>query len=524
MLAPKAMNLSEPPPMPAIPPPPEPLASVEAGSTALHAAACAAHRFGLGEARLSTVGSDPKAWLLAQIGPADAPWGQAQALADTASALDAVAQSRRLLLQRQRRAADSGAQPAAMEGPEMSPSQGPAAPPALDEMPERRLIERDLHSRLLTAVHTQRPFAERVHWFWCNHFTVSSLKGSARGLVGAFEREAVRPRIAGRFADLLYASTTHTAMLRYLDNHLSIGPDSAAAGRRQRLMQRRGPDAAGRSLAIGLNENLAREVLELHTLGAAAARAGAYTQADVRALAAVLTGWRGQARLQGQALSDEFEASWHQGGPKTVCGRSYPGGPQALRQVLDDLARRPETARFICSKLARHFVADEPPAALVQALQVRFTQSDGELGPVYQTLIEHPLAWAGPPAKLKTPEEFVVSAVRCLGLAAGMDRPAEAQRLLASVVALGQRPQAAPSPAGWSDALGEWMGPDAVWKRLEWALRMGERLGARLDSRAAAPLSLGPRLSPGTAQEIARASDGAQALALWLMSPEFQRR
>jgi uncharacterized protein (DUF1800 family) len=413
-----------------------------------------------------------------------------------------------------------------MEGPEMSPSQGPAAPPALDEMPERRLIERDLHSRLLTAVHTQRPFAERVHWFWCNHFTVSSLKGSARGLVGAFEREAIRPRIAGRFADLLYASTTHTAMLRYLDNHLSMGPDSPAAARRQRMMQRRGADTGGRSLPTGLNENLAREVLELHTLGAAAARSGVYTQADVRALAAILTGWHGQFRAEARAGRDagEFDAQWHQPGFKTVCGHSHPPGPQALRQVLDDLARRPETARFVCTKLARHFVADEPPPALVQSLVERFTQSDGELALVYRALIEHPLSWAGPPSKLKTPEEFVVSAVRCLGLAPAMDRPAEAQRLLTAVVALGQRPQAAPSPAGWSDAFAEWMGPDAVWKRLEWSLRLGERLGARLDARVAAPHSLGPWLSPSTAQEIARASDGAQALALWLMAPEFQRR
>lgn len=506
------------------------------------AAALAAHRFGLGEASLAGVGQDAQSWLINQIGPADTPWGQdlgglQQALADVARG--------RTLRQAQLRERAQAASAASAAMPMMAVGGGdftPAmmAPPSADAAasapdadearnPERLLVQRDLQSRVMTAVLTQRPFAERLQWFWCNHFTVSMAKGSARGLVGAFEREAIRPHIAGKFEDLLWASTTHTAMLRYLDNHLSIGPDSAAAKRRTALMARRAQAEPGavRSLPTGLNENLAREVLELHTLGADSARRGGYAQADVTALAAVLTGWHGQVRNEGRfaARSEQlFEASWHQPGSKTVLGRSYAAGPDALRQVVRDLARHPDTARFIATKLARHFVANSPPPALVDALAQRFIETEGQLAEVYRTLIRHPLAWTPELTKLKTPEEFVVSAVRALNLGARLGNEREAQRLVAAVLSLGQRPQAAPSPAGWSDQFEDWMGPDAVWKRVELSVRLAQRLGKSLDARQLAPASLGPLLSAQTAKHIERASDGEQALVLWLMAPEFQRR
>ncbi|HWH84510.1 MAG TPA: DUF1800 domain-containing protein, partial [Burkholderiaceae bacterium] len=388
----------------------------------------------------------------------------------------------------------------------------------------REVTVADARSRLLTATMTTRPFAERLQWFWANHFTVSLAKGSTRGLVGAFERDAIRPNIAGSFEQLLVASTTHPAMLRYLDNVQSAGPQSrivARAARRAAALDE-GPRVTG------LNENLAREVLELHTLGAESARGigdatPAYTQADVTAFARVLTGWR-----VGYADTDptrNFDPNWHEPGTKTLLGKTYPEGPQALRQVLHDLALHPATARFVSTKLARHFVADEPPPALVDRLTARYLRSGGELAPLYRELIASPEAWGPRAAKLKTPEEFVVSALRLLQLNPRLFDRADANPQAAGGIAtLGQRIQAAPSPAGWSDRADDWLGPDAVWKRVEWSTRVAQRLGTSVDARALAAQSLGPALGSDTKTQLERAADGPQALALLLMAPEFQRR
>ena len=335
-------------------------------------AAIAAHRFGLGEPDLGIVGSDPRGWLTTQIGPADAPRGEG--LLDTGQALAHVAAERE-----QRQLAKN-------------PPAGTTAEQIIGSH-YREVIVADARSRLVTAVATRRPFAERLQWFWTNHFTVSLLKGSTRGLVGAFERDAIRPHIAGRFETLLVASTTHPAMLRYLDNWLSAGPHSRVVALEARRAARndQGPRVSG------LNENLAREVLELHTLGAEGARAGAYTQADVTAFAAVLTGWRvGREPVPDAPL---FDPNWHEPGSKVVLGKSYGEGPDALRSVLHDLARHPATARFVSTKLARHFVADEPPPALVERLTAVYLRSDGELGEVYRELIRHDAAWSAQPAQ-----------------------------------------------------------------------------------------------------------------------------
>lgn len=467
---------------------PKPETSV--ASSASVQAAIAAHRFGLAEASLATPGADPQGWLLAQIGPADPARGDG--LLTTPQALAHV----RAEKENRRLAKDPATAEQAVAGH------------------YREVILADARSRLLSASLTQRPFAERLQLFWANHFTVSLLKGSTRGLVGAFERDAIRPNIAGPFEKLLVASTTHAAMLRYLDNNQSAGPHSRIVARaaRRALAMDKGPRVTG------LNENLAREVLELHTLGVN----GGYTQADVTAFAAVLTGWRPGGLEDGSGES--FDPAWHEPGRKTVLGKSYPEGPQALAQVLRDLARHPSTARFLATKLARHFIADEPPAELVDQLSAAYRRSDGQLGEVYRDLLKSPLAWSPAPAKLKTPEEFVISSVRLLGITERMfERPGLAN-LGGGIVALGQRVQAAPSPAGWPDRAEEWLGPEAVWKRVEWATRVGDRMGRHLDARALAGASLGPWLSESSQRQIERAADGPQALTLLLMAPEFQRR
>ena len=452
-------------------------------------AAIAAHRFGLGEPSLDALQSDPQGWLSAQIGPADAARGDG--LLGTRAALEHVAAEKE-----QRRLAKN-------------PPPGMTAEQVLAGH-YREVSLADARSRFFTAMTTRRPFAERLQLFWANHFTVSLAKGSARGLVGAFERDAIRPHIAGSFEALLVASTTHPAMLRYLDNSLSAGPNSRIVARAARRASRDGETAR----ITGLNENLAREVLELHTLGVQ----GGYNQADVTSFARVLTGWR--VGLQSTDPGDTFDANWHEPGRKTVLGKTYAEGPDALKQVLHDLARHPSTARFIATKLARHFVADVPPPALVDRLAAVYQRSDGQLPELYRELIRSPEAWDAQAAKLKTPEEFVLSTVRVLGsgerVFARSDGPA--------LQALGQRIHAAPSPAGWSDRADDWLGPDAVWKRVEWATRVADRVGANVDARVLASQSLGPWLSDSTRQQLERAADGSQALALLLMAPEFQRR
>lgn len=483
-----------------------------AGSSSLHAA-IAAHRFGLGEPDLAIVGSDARGWLEAQIGAADAPRGAG--LLDTGQALALVAAERE-----KRQAA-------------RNPPPGMTAENVLAGH-YREAIVADARSRLATAAATARPFAERLQLFWANHFTVSLLKGATRGLVGAFERDAIRPHIAGAFETLLVAATTHPAMLRYLDNTQSAGPRSRVVQIEARRAERREEGAR----VTGLNENLAREVLELHTLGAESARRGIYTQADVTAFAAVLTGWRlprqGDERREAAAapppagdgaaaLPASFFPAWHEPGPKTVLGQRYEEGPDALRRVLRDLAVHPATARFIATKLARHFIADDPPGPLVDRLAERYRTSGGQLAELYRELIRHDLAWRAEPAKLKTPEEFVVSSARVLGIGERLFERPEGN-VAGAIGVLGQRVLAAPSPAGWSDRAEDWLGPDAVWKRVEWATRVADRAGKQVDARKLAERSFGPLLGAETARQLANAADGPQALALLLLAPEFQRR
>jgi uncharacterized protein (DUF1800 family) len=494
-------------------------------SSGATAAAIAAHRFGLGEANIdAAVRGDPRGWLAGQIGAADTQRDLAgQALPTAADGLRRFAE----FLQQRRAAAVS---------PSLNDAEMRSAERQFGEH-FRALVQADTRARLGTAALTKRPFTERLALFWANHFTVSVAKPVARGLVGAFEREAIRPHIGGRFEDLLRAAVTHPAMLRYLDNERSAGPHSRVVRRlAQRVPAADGAESVPLPRVTGLNENLAREVLELHTLGAAAARAGTYTQADVTAFAAVLTGWRVPATsyvaglpeprpgtsfaAAGAASPTRFEPAWHEPGDKTVLGRRYHEGSDALGQVLHDLAQHPATARFVATKLARHFVADEPPPALVDRLMQTWRTSDGDLPSLYRALLDAPEAWSPGATKLKSPEEWVLSCVRVLELGrVAFERIADG-----GIGTLGQRVQAAPSPAGWPDKAEEWLGPDAVWKRVEWANRVAERVGRQFDARAVAQASLGPLLGVDSARQIERAADAPQALALLLLAPEFQRR
>ena len=386
----------------------------------------------------------------------------------------------------------------------------------------RQDIGQDFSARITLAATTDAAFRERWALFWANHFTVSATKAITGTVVGPFEAEAIRPHVFGRFEDLLGAAETHPAMLTYLDQIQSIGPDSPAA---QFARRGRGVGAIGfqpaAQRAPGLNENLAREIMELHTVGID----GGYTQADVTEFARAMTGIsiggpNGGRGGDGEYGTAVFREQAHEPGVRTVMKVSYPqGGKAQAGAILSDLAAKPATARFICTKIARHFVADEPPPALVARLEAAWTGSGGDLAKVAEALVNAPEAWAVQPAKFKTPYEFIVSSYRAAG-ASGL--PFE--RVAPIMTSLGQKPFSAPSPKGWPEDAQSWAAPDAIVKRMQFAQMFSAGAVGERDPKALAAQALGERLGPDTAKAIARAESRPEAFALLLMSPEFQRR
>lgn len=457
------------------------------------AAAIAVTRFGLGArpGEIDAVARDPRAWLIEQIDPrgAPAPAGTFPTTTEQVVALEAHKRAAQQTSRAERRTATG------MD----APPQGASA-----RQESRRALERGEAEEFLARVRlgatTEAGFAERWALFWANLFTASGLQFPTSHFVGAYEREAIRPHVFGRFDDLAMAAETHPAMLSYLDQAQSIGPNSPAGARR----------------GAGLNENLAREIMELHTVGADAG----YSQADVTEFARALTGWS-IARPADTTVRNgfAFRAAAHEPGARTVMGRRYEADGYAQGEhILRDLANRPESARRLSRKLAAHFVADAPPAALVDRLEAAWTDSGGHLAAVARALVEAPEAWTPQAAKVKTPYEFIISTHRALGEAP--DRVAPVRRAL---LELGQPMISAPSPEGWPDTAADWIGPNALVRRLNWAKTVGDAL-ADVDAVAVASAALGPRLSDRTRQFLSRAESRSEAMTLFLMSPEFQRR
>jgi uncharacterized protein (DUF1800 family) len=365
-------------------------------------------------------------------------------------------------------------------------------------------------ARTASALQTSTPFVERLVHFWSNHFAVSVDKLLIVGLAGSFEADAIRPHVLGRFEDLLLAAVRHPAMLLYLDQAQSIGPRSAMGARAEERQQR------GR----GLNENLAREILELHTLGV---RSG-YTQKDVTEFARALTGWTlpggGGGGAGGSDATFRFVPALHEPGQRTILGRTYAeGGEQQARAVIRDLAAAPATALHIARKLARHFVADDPPPALVQRLADAFARTGGDLASVYRELVASQQAWQPAGAKFKSPWEWSISSLRALGRRALP--PARAASLMTQ---LGQPVWRPGSPAGYNDVATAWAAPDALMRRVEVAQHLAQEAGDAVDARSLAPRVLPGTLSEATAGAVARAESAGTALALLLVSPEFLRR
>lgn len=386
-------------------------------------------------------------------------------------------------------------------------------------------------ARAQSAALTARPFAERLVHFWTNHFAVSADKGAIFGIAGTLENEAIRPHVDGRFVDLLTAVEQHPAMIAFLDNQYSVGKDSElallavrrSAGRPFARRQTDEPRTAAPEKPrreFGINENLAREILELHTLGVN----GGYTQDDVTSFAQIITGWSiggGKGRLAGGIPGRfYFRGNLHEPGAKTFLGKTYTeDGQRQGEAVLADLARHPATAHFIAAKLVRHFVADNPPRAAVERVARAFLESGGDLPHVYAALLEAPEAWDADMRKFKTPEDFVFSTLRALNVS-----PRQPEEVVRSFELLGQRQYTPGSPAGWPDTSKSWDGSDALMHRVLWASRVAGRYEQGLDPVDLASFSLGAYARPETMTALRRASSGSQALTLLLMSPEFQRR
>ena len=452
-------------------------------------AAIATTRLGLGAraGEIEAARSDPQGWLTAQIRPLGAD------VLDPAMPSSAVRFAEYRQFQLDRREARAAG--------EMAPD-----PVKMAIQLIRKDAGPDFAGRLKLGAATDASFRERWALFWANHFTVSATKVVAATLIGPFEQEAIRPHVFGRFEDLLVASSSHPAMLLYLDQAQSIGPDSKAAA----FLGTTGKHP-------GLNENLAREILELHSVGVEAG----YSQADVTEFARAMTGWSiGGLKDGGRAGQFFFRENAHEPGARTIMGKRYAeAGYDQARWVMRDLAASPYTANHLATKIARHFVADDPPPDLVARLQKAYLDSQGELAAVAQTLVRAPETWSTRGTKFKSPYEFMVSAWR----AAGTD-PGEIQSTVQAMTAMGQKPLSAPSPKGWPDESAAWLDPDGLVKRMAWSETFAAQAVADRDPTQLADAALGPRLTPLAAKTIGRAETRAEGLSILLMSPEFQRR
>ncbi|MBZ9796612.1 DUF1800 family protein [Mesorhizobium sp. ES1-4] len=485
------------------------------------------NRFGLGArpGDRDRLGADPRGYLKAELRRPDVAMislddpAYAGVLGSTAAIQASMAArfQRRLDRSLMTAAAEQAANvPAATNAPVMAsaplkvgapaspPSAAPAKPMPAAPPVEAILYRAEAQARFDKALRAEAGFVERLVYFWSNHFCVSVAKNNiVRASAGAFEREAIRPFVLGRFADMLMAVERHPAMLFYLDNQQSIGPDSRAGRNRQR----------------GLNENLAREILELHTLGVGSG----YSQADVTSFARILTGWTmaGREGRLGEPGSFVFNANAHEPGDEVLLGKTYPaGGMGQAEAALNDIARHPATARHIATKLARHFIADEPPPAAVAHLARAFTKNDGDLRALAAALIDIPEAWSTPLAKMRSPFDYIAAIRR----AAGPGPTNEPGQSLNWLNALGEPLWRPPGPNGFPDQADSWASAEGMKIRLDiaWqAARQVKDIGNPSDMLDAV---IGPSASPETRQAVARAESKQQGLALLLMAPEFQRR
>ncbi len=362
---------------------------------------------------------------------------------------------------------------------------------------------------VLRRTRSADPMRERLTAFWADHFTAVGRDAMTRHVQAAYIEEAIRPHVSGRFADLLKSAVTHPMMLIYLDQNTSVGPGSRAARNAKKKKR-------------GLNENLARELLELHTLGVG----GPYTQGDVRQLAELLTGL-------GFDIKDGFGFRPHfaEPGAETVLGKAYGGkkaGLEDIHAVLDDLARHPVTAAHIARKLAVHFISDRPDPALVKAMTARYRDTDGDLHAVYAAMLNHPAAWDFSQRNVKPPIDFVGSALRALDILP-KHIPATKERRIRGMLQvplslMGQQWGQALGPDGWPEADAEWITPQRLAARLQWAMSVPFLMRRVLpDPRDFVGAALGTTAPEAVRFAASAAESRAEGVGLVLASPAFQR-
>jgi uncharacterized protein (DUF1800 family) len=473
-------------------------------------AVLALQRFGMGPraGSIAAIEADPRGALIAELEQPSSALPVAAALPSSSKALRTVADAdakrqaqatiatRKLQQAKQQQMSEA---PAMMEGAEQGAKEM-AAKTAADAVPDprRAIYLEEAKARIEAALSADIGFVERLVWFWSNHLCISADK--IMSMSGAYEREAIRPHVLGRFADMLLAVEGHPAMLFYLDNIASMGPNSIAGINRTR----------------GLNENFARETLELHTLGV---RSG-YTQEDVISFANVLTGWTWVPAGDNPEHGGEFTFNprLHEPGAQKVMGKVYAEeGMEQGRAVLRDLAAHPATATHLATKLASHFVADTPPPALVERLTKTFLDTSGDLKEVAKAMVLSDDSWTLPPTKLKRPSEWVVGMMRATGTAqTDPARFTNGQRLLGQPL---WRPS---SPKGYPDDEASWI--DGMGRRLDVANSFAERVAGGTDPKDVMENVLGSSVSLEVKDAVGRAESRQQALALLFMSAEFQRR
>jgi uncharacterized protein (DUF1800 family) len=502
--------------------------AADAGLDAKMQALFALHRFGLGPrpGSQAAIAGDPRGALIADLTRPGAARLTAPNLLTSAAAARAAFEFRqerkaaRVVARADQDAAKPGGKPAARSDGTAAASSDTAAPDMANEtmangssptkrspLPVRpdagppvpqRIFLQEARARLDAALTADIGFAERLTWFWSNHFCISADKGALRAIVGAYEREAIRPHVTGRFAEMLLAVESHPGMLIYLDNARSIGPDSIA----------------GRNRGKGLNENLAREILELHTLGVRTV----YTQDDVTRFAAVITGWTVVPPREPRGGEFVFNARMHEPGAQTILGKSYPNGElDQGRAVLATLARHPATAKHIAAKLVRHFVSDQPVPALADRLAKRFMATDGDLKEVAIALVTAPEAWNAAERKLKRPSEWIVASLRAADVT-----PPEIGPVMQALNMLGEPLWRPSAPKGFADEDAAWI--DGLAQRLDVSNQIARRVGGVVDPATAVETGLGPLALDETRTAIRRAESRPQALTLLFMAPEFQRR
>jgi len=472
-------------------------------------AVLALQRFGMGPrpGSIAAIESDPRGALIAELDRPLVAQISASMLPSSAKAFRTVADAN---ARRQAKAIVATKQEAAKrqqmaEAPAMSEGVMPATSAMAEKMaadaipdPGRAIYLQEAKVRTEAALSAEVGFAERLVWFWSNHFCISANK--IRSMSGAYEREAIRPHVLGKFVDMLLAAEGHPAMLFYLDQAASMGANSVSGINRTR----------------GLNENLAREILELHTLGV---RSG-YTQDDVIAFANVLTGWTFVPPADNPEHGGEFifNPRLHEPGPQKVIGKTYEDeAVEQGRAVLRDLAAQPATAAHIANKLARYFIADVPPPPLVERMAGVFLDTGGDLKEVARTMVSSPESWDLSAKKLKRPNEWVVGMVRATGIV-----QVDAERFTGGQALLGEPLWRPSSPKGFPDDEASWI--DGVGRRLDVANNFAERVTATADPQNIIEDVFASTVSDEVKQAVGRAESRQQALALLFMSAEFQRR